>query len=112
MNAQRAAWTRTVLLSGLLVLSGCGPSKEQQAIDAYNRGVDHLDKGEFDKAIADCNEAIRLDSRLRQAYSGRAVAYRALGDEAKADDSEYEDLLGLEDSDEENKEEDLESLIK
>ena len=53
MTTQRTDWTGTVLLLGLLVLlSGCGPSKEEQAIDAYNRGVAHDGIGEHDKAIA------------------------------------------------------------
>ena len=38
---------RTPLVFALLVLSGCGPSKEDGAIDAYNRGVDHYEQGEL-----------------------------------------------------------------
>ncbi len=51
---------RMLVVVMLLGISGCGPGKGQQAIDAYNRGVDHDDQGEFDKAIADYTEAIRL----------------------------------------------------
>ena len=53
---------RTPLMLALLVLSGCGPSKEQQAVEAFNRGVTRAEKGECEKAIADFTEAIRLNT--------------------------------------------------
>jgi Tfp pilus assembly protein PilF len=43
-----------------------------------------LQRGEYDRAITDCTEAIRLDSKLVLAYQHRARAYRALGDEPNA----------------------------
>ena len=39
---------RTPLVFALLVLSGCGPSKEQQAIDACNQGIAQDKRGEYD----------------------------------------------------------------
>jgi len=79
----------TVLL-GLLVLSGCGPSKEQQAVDAYNRGVVYGKKGDRDKEIAEYTEAIRLQPDFADAYYNRGVAYRGTGatDKAIADYTE------------------------
>jgi hypothetical protein len=41
-----------ILLVGLLVSSGGGQLKEEQTIDAYNRGVDYVKRGDFDKAVA------------------------------------------------------------
>ena len=41
-------------------------------------------KGEFDKAIADFTEAIRLDPRRAEAYWGRAHAYAKKGEFDKA----------------------------
>ena len=54
---------RTLLVLGLLVMSGCEPSEEerrQQATDAYLRGLDYYEEREYDKAIAEYTEAIRL----------------------------------------------------
>jgi tetratricopeptide (TPR) repeat protein len=75
---------RTLLVLVLLTLSGCGPSKEQQAVDAYNRGLARYHKGELDEAIADYTEAIRLDPQLAYAYYGRGNAYYKKGDFDKA----------------------------
>jgi tetratricopeptide (TPR) repeat protein len=57
----------------LLVLSGCGASKEQQAADAFQKGMKHYVIGEFDKAIEDYNEAIRLNPKCVEAYNQRAL---------------------------------------
>ncbi|HUT14508.1 MAG TPA: tetratricopeptide repeat protein [Thermoguttaceae bacterium] len=39
------------------------------------RAAAHMDAGKYDRAIADCNEAIRLDPKSALAYCGRATAY-------------------------------------
>ncbi|HLF18230.1 MAG TPA: tetratricopeptide repeat protein [Candidatus Omnitrophota bacterium] len=44
----------------------------------HNRGFHYLEKGEFDKALADFNRTIELSPAYVQAYSNRATAYRAL----------------------------------
>ncbi|HLH92525.1 MAG TPA: tetratricopeptide repeat protein [Xanthobacteraceae bacterium] len=45
-----------------------------------NRSAEYNKKGDFDRAIADCNEAIRLDPKNAPAYNNRGNAYRAKGD--------------------------------
>ncbi len=57
----------------------------------YNRGVEYAAKGECNRAIADYNEAIRLDPKYVFAYNNRGDCYmrqgsnfRALEDYAKA----------------------------
>jgi len=40
----------------------------------------------FDKAIADFNEAIRLDPKDPQAYQNRGIAYEKKGEKAKAEE--------------------------
>ena len=43
------------------------------------------EQGDFDKAIADCTEAIRLDPKWAEAYYDRGSAYEKKGDKAKAE---------------------------
>ena len=48
---------------------------------AYNnRGVAYFEKGEYDRAIQDFNEAIHLSSNAEAAYYGRGLAYKKKGD--------------------------------
>ena len=49
-----------------------------------NRGVPTRTKGDYDKAIADFTEAIRLDPKYAQAYYHRGVVYGKKGDYDKA----------------------------
>jgi tetratricopeptide (TPR) repeat protein len=51
---------------------------------AYERGMGHLKRGEYTQAIAEFAEAIGLDPEAPNAYVGRALAYRSLGDEEAA----------------------------
>ena len=63
---------------------------------AYNlRGYAHLRLLQFDQALADCNEAIRLQPNFLNAYENRASARRHLGDNAGAqqDARKVADLL-------------------
>ena len=46
-----------------------------------------MDKREYDKAIADCNEAIRLNPGLAVAYHCRGLIYQLKGDKTKAEES-------------------------
>lgn len=52
---------------------------------AYNRGVTNAKKGEYDKAVADFTEAIRLDPKTPDAYFARGVAYSNKREHAKAE---------------------------
>ena len=47
----------------------------QSATDSYNRGVASYRKGDFDKAIANYNEAIRLDPTYADAYYSRGLTW-------------------------------------
>jgi tetratricopeptide (TPR) repeat protein len=56
-------------------------SQRTQAISAANRAVT---EGDYDRAIADYNEAIRLDPKDVNAYIYRGFAYGAKGDHYRA----------------------------
>ena len=48
-------------------------SNQECAIAYEARAINRLEKREFDNAIADCNEALRIDPRLASAYYTRGV---------------------------------------
>jgi hypothetical protein len=66
--------------------------------EAYARGLAHLKGAEYPGAVAAFTEAIRLDPDSPNAYVGRALAQRSLGDEAAAarDEQAARDLGGPE----------------
>jgi tetratricopeptide (TPR) repeat protein len=57
---------------------------ERLAAAFNNRGVAYRVKGEYDKAIADFNEAIKLRPEFANAFNNRGVAYRNVGDLGRA----------------------------
>jgi tetratricopeptide (TPR) repeat protein len=55
-----------------------------QAASYTNRGNGYRDKNDLDRAIADFNEAIRLDPNLAMAFLGRGIAFSDKGDNDRA----------------------------
>ena len=49
------------------------------------QGNVHVEQGQYDKAITDFTEAIRINPDLAEAYYNRGVAHRKLGNDVKAD---------------------------
>jgi len=49
-----------------------------------DRGNVHLDEGNYDEAIADYSQAIRLDPNYVAAYNDRGIAYKNIGDNDNA----------------------------
>jgi tetratricopeptide (TPR) repeat protein len=62
-----------------------------------NRGFAYDDKRDFDKAISDFNEAIRLDPNNAPAHTGRGFAYGSKGNLDKAI-SDYSEAIRLDPS--------------
>src|SRR6516162_1906708 len=50
------------------------------AVEHYNRGIARKAKGDLDRAIADYNQAIRLDPQDADPHYGRGVAWSEKGD--------------------------------
>ena len=77
--------------SGDIAIAACsraiasGNYKGEKLAVLYNdRGVEHANKGERDRSIADLDQAIRLKPDYPEAYSNRGDAWRIKGDLVRA----------------------------
>lgn len=68
-----------VSILGLMLLCSCSGTKSRAGAQLES-GTAHLDKGEYDLAIRDFDEAIRLDSVSADAYRNRGIAFRGKED--------------------------------
>ena len=66
------------------LLQGRSETAHNRAVAYSNRGAAYNDKGDYDRAIADFNEAIRLDPTYTNAYNNRGKAYNRKGDYDRA----------------------------
>jgi hypothetical protein len=68
-------------------MSVCKPDQTSKALDAKTllaRGDDFNIKGEFDRAIADYDAALRVEPASAEALNSRGMAWRAKGDRRRA----------------------------
>jgi hypothetical protein len=68
-------------------MSVCKPDQTAKALDAKTllaRGDDFNIKGEFDRAIADYDAALKVEPGHAEALNGRGMAWRAKGDRRRA----------------------------
>ena len=91
MRSERRSLLVRGLMLGVLVGACFTSVRETQgqvsAIDYCGQGNDWLKKKDYDRAVADCNQAIRLDPNLVAAYlvRGRAWSLKKEYDRAIAD---------------------------
>jgi tetratricopeptide (TPR) repeat protein len=73
----RAAYAK----DGLERLSRTGPDPRKLAFDLFRRCMERISSGDYDRAVSDCDEAIRLDpTRAKLDYSARARALAGKGE--------------------------------
>jgi tetratricopeptide (TPR) repeat protein len=68
------------LIAGCTRAIAFPPARNIRGFLLYNRGVGWFSKGEFDRAIADFDEAIRLDPKKAFLYEGRGNAWSSKGE--------------------------------
>jgi tetratricopeptide (TPR) repeat protein len=74
-----------VKITGCTALIQAGQDTTENLSAIYNnRGTAYDDKGDYDRAIKDFNEAIHLDPNAERAYYGRGYAYKKKGDYDRA----------------------------
>ena len=72
------------LTIGLCYCEAWGSVDKERAVAHYTTGCGYLEKGQWDKAIAEYNEAIELYSKYVEAYFYRGYAYDEKGKHEKA----------------------------
>src|SRR5215207_2933712 len=74
MLLRSAGWVAIVSISGLMPISAFA-QEPKTPTEFNNRGNAWADKREFDKAIKDYDEAIRLDPKYADAFNNRGLAW-------------------------------------
>jgi tetratricopeptide (TPR) repeat protein len=82
-------------LEGCSAVIKAGRDKGEKLAEAFNnRGVAYRLKGEYDRAIQDYNQAIKLDAKFALAFNNRGVAYDKKGEYDRAV-QDYEQAIKL-----------------
>jgi tetratricopeptide (TPR) repeat protein len=77
----RAAWANTIVVLPILRLLSTNP---KYGLAYNNRGLAYQSKGDYDRAIADYNQAIKLSPKSVIAYNNRGNAYQGKGEYDRA----------------------------
>ena len=84
-------WKRCLDSNPDLSIGGCtaliqaGQENDSNLAKAFrNRGIAYDDKGEYDRAIQDYDQSIRINPNFADAYSSRGSAYDDKGDYDRA----------------------------
>ncbi|GIX07490.1 MAG: hypothetical protein KatS3mg115_1893 [Candidatus Poribacteria bacterium] len=75
MNGPSILRAALAIVSLTLVMLGC---QRRQAIEHYNRGIQHLQAMEYLQAVAEFQEALRLRPDFPEAHNGIGYAYNQL----------------------------------
>ena len=79
-----------------MFLIGSGPTRYTYSGAYYNRGNAYYQLEEYDSALLDFDQAIRLEGTLALAYAGRALVFTHLGQNGLAKiDTEMAVALGV-----------------
>jgi tetratricopeptide (TPR) repeat protein len=82
-------------IEGCSAVIKAGREKGEKLAEAFNtRGIGYRLKGEYDRAIGDYNQAIRINAKFAAAYNNRAIAYDTKGDYDRAI-ADYEQAIKL-----------------
>ena len=74
-----------ILVLVLITIIGCATTVSDKTPEAFNkRGIDHARSGEYQQALKDFNQTIRLDSNNAKAYYNRGLVYAHLGKSQQA----------------------------
>src|SRR5262252_7929501 len=76
------------------IIQGRGETAKDSAIAHHERGLAYRSKGDFDRAIADYSEAIRLDPKHAAAHYNRGKLYQDKGDLDRAT-ADYKEAMRL-----------------
>jgi len=84
VNKCRSADPDTRIAGCTALIQAGQDATENLSVIYNNRGTAYDDKGDYDRAIQDFNEAIHLSPNAERAYYGRGYAYKKKGDYDRA----------------------------
>src|ERR1700676_93245 len=80
----RMIMKRLARITCVLACAGATFSGGTLATLHHDRAIELRQTGEYERAIADYSQAIRMDAELTGAYAGRGLAYEGKGEVEKA----------------------------
>src|SRR5260221_13541362 len=84
-----------IRLDGCTALINTGEPMPQALVIAYNnRGNAYTTKGEYDRAVQDYDQSIKLDPSYARAFNNRGVAYQKKGEYDRAI-SDFDEAIKL-----------------
>jgi tetratricopeptide (TPR) repeat protein len=77
-------WDQGIRSCSQVLTRGNAESERNRAVAYVNRGIAYYRKGDYGRAIADFDQAIRIDPKFKPAYDNRSAAYEKKGDRDRA----------------------------